>query len=283
MVESMGHVSFVAGIQDSLEQRSDRIAGRIRESLNCYCSAISVQIDQTLYSLGMSVAPGEQMLPREHQWADTICARVIQRETALCVEDAREDPALRGLAHVKDAGFAGYLGHPICDSEGHSYGVLCAVAQERRDWSSADKAIVEAAANEAAAVFAIQQLNNEVAGLHKELAEADRILMTLANSVQTLVSVHDANGDLLFATSDMRSNFKEPSFVGAVKRALQPGGLQGRWPQDDAELDDGNLRLGEVAVETSQGGQLSLSALVRRSPADTHVVHWSLGVAQLVS
>ena len=283
MTRSVQDTPFVADFEANLEQRSDRIADRIRETLGCDCSAISVQIDQKLFSLGMAVAPGAQMLPREHDWADTICAKVIQHEGPLCVDDAREDLTLRDLAHVKDVGFAGYLGHPIRDGFGRSYGVLCAVAMDRRSWTPGDKALVEAAASEAGSLFAVQQLRNEITGLHKELADADRILMTLANTVQSLVSVHDATGDMLFASSNLRAAFSETSLVDVVKKALRqdlPDTLQ---IADLGIAGDDILRLRNLSVSSARGGPSAVSAQIRRAPGDTYTVHWGAEVARLLN
>ncbi len=267
----------------SLERKSDQIANRVRESLGCDCSAVTVQAEGKMFSLGIAEAPGVQLLPREHRWEDTVCAKVIQRGGVICVSDAHEEQELRDLVHVKDVGFTGYLGYPIRDSQGQPYGVLCAVTLDRRDWSTADMAIVEAAACEAGSLFAVKQLRNEIAGLYKDLADADRILMTLANSVQTLVSIHDVSGDMLFASSNLRNTYNEKSLVNAVNSALKSDAVKHRVLDNDNTEGDNILRVRDVVVTTPKGGKTAISAQIRRSPANTYYVYWKVGVAQILN
>ena len=261
-------------IERSIESKTDRIANKVREQIGCDKVLISIILDETLLAIGIAATPGLPEMPRTHNKADTVCAETIARGELLVCTDVRLDRELADIPYVKERFVAGYLGCPVRDSEDKSYGAICALTSEPREWSDSDIAAIRAGACEAASLIAVEQIRNELSGIQKYLADADRALMSLANSMTALVSVHDTSGELLFASSNLRLAFNETTLEDAVREALQTDLVDRQLSQFNRRSDDRVARLQNVVIRNHHGSNTAISAQIRPAATDTYYVYW---------
>lgn len=81
------------------------------------------------------------------------CERVVNTNTPLFVKDSALSPEWNGNEDQVEFGLGNYLGYPIHDAEGNVFGTVCVLHNEARDYSDADKEIIEKLRDEAEQVL----------------------------------------------------------------------------------------------------------------------------------
>jgi GAF domain-containing protein len=71
------------------------------------------------------------------------CERVVNTNAPLFVKDSASDPEWDGNEDQVEFGLGNYLGYPIHDDAGHVFGTVCVLHNQARDYSDADKALIE--------------------------------------------------------------------------------------------------------------------------------------------
>jgi len=79
---------------------------------------------------------------RETPLSQSVCQYVVTGGEALRIVDAREHPLVRANGAVTELGFVGYLGVPLCTSDGVVLGSLCALTTAPREWTEQDEALL---------------------------------------------------------------------------------------------------------------------------------------------
>ena len=119
---------------------------------------------------------------RETPLSHSVCQHVVASGQALIVEDARLHPLLRDNLAIPTLGMIAYLGVPLFDSAGVTYGAFCAFSGEPRRWTAADLEILTALAD-----HAMSQID-----LRIQVARQRHDLETLRHSVEIRASVAQA-------------------------------------------------------------------------------------------
>lgn len=83
------------------------------------------------------------------------CERVVNTNQPLFVKDAALDPEWDGNEDQVEFGLGNYLGYPIHDANGNVFGTVCVLHNQARDYSDADKAIIEGLRDQAEQVLQI--------------------------------------------------------------------------------------------------------------------------------
>lgn len=126
-VESLGFTEAVRNPQ------LDRVARIARATFGTDFSSITVfDRDRALFVGGGGFDAVES--PR----ADSPCQLVVDSGEIITTDDARLDPRFDGIANIRGADSAFYVGHPLKDGSGNVVGSLCLVGQEPRVLSDSE-------------------------------------------------------------------------------------------------------------------------------------------------
>ncbi|MGR7024471.1 SpoIIE family protein phosphatase [Geodermatophilus sp. URMC 62] len=116
----------------------DRLAELASRLVGAPITQISLIDDVQVVVAGAGLRPGS--VGTETPLQATACAITAADRAPLAVPDAPTDPRVSGLAPVAAGAVGAYLGAPLIDGDGHTVGVLCAVAPAPRPWSETDVA-----------------------------------------------------------------------------------------------------------------------------------------------
>lgn len=183
----------------------DALAQSIAAKLNCRTCLISVMHEDALYALGHSGTDSEKA-QRAILMRDTVCARTMERGMPLRVCDIAADPALRSISTVAAFDIGAYLGVPLRLEGGAIVGAICALSTSPRIWQDAELAFLSAVADLAESQIERHVLRYEQKALSAALAENDAILSTLSETRGKALTVHNADGELVFANSALRTD-----------------------------------------------------------------------------
>lgn len=118
-------------------QRATRLASKL---LGAPVSLVSlVDADRQIF-IGQSGLPDPSL--RETPLSHSFCRHVVERDAALVVPDARENPALRDNGAVTDLGVISYLGVPLRTLDGQVLGSFCAIGHDPRDWTKEEHGLL---------------------------------------------------------------------------------------------------------------------------------------------
>ena len=182
----------------------DALAQSIAAKLNCQISLISVVHEDALFALGHSGESSEKE-NRNVAMRDTLCARTIEAGQPLRICDVRGDPVLARTPTVEAMDIGAYLGVPLRMEGGGVVGAICALSSSARIWQDAEQAYLVAVADLAESKIERHMLRYEQKALSRALAENDAILTTLSESRGKPLTVHNQDGDLLFANATLRT------------------------------------------------------------------------------
>ncbi|HET7768588.1 MAG TPA: PAS domain S-box protein, partial [Chloroflexota bacterium] len=101
----------------------------------------------------------------------SFCRHVVASGEALVVDDARQDPLLKGEPGIDALGVVAYCGVPLRTEEGHVLGALCAIDSEPHSWAPD---VVRALGDVAAAVVTEISLRAAAADRQRETVRAER-------------------------------------------------------------------------------------------------------------
>src|SRR5688500_8716814 len=80
---------------------------------------------------------------RETPLSHSVCQYVVATGERLVVEDAREEPLLKGNLAMRDLGVVAYAGVPLRTREGHVIGTLCVIDHKPREWKKAELQLLQ--------------------------------------------------------------------------------------------------------------------------------------------
>ena len=199
----MSHIS----IDFSNIAEFDALSQSIAAKLGCEVSLVSVLRGKLLVSLGHSgvVSSFEERSVPEH---DSICGLTVRTGKPLRVVDAQRDPNVRDIKMVKALGIGAYLGVPLQVEDGVTVGSICAVSTSPRIWQDSELTFMQAIAELAESRIERHQIRYEQRALSDALKENDAILSMLSNVGGRALTVHNAEGDLVFANAAMETDMR---------------------------------------------------------------------------
>ena len=275
--QNAAHFSIDPGFfDDEFALEIDQLASRLMQDVQCHGAFVNVLIEgKRLFSLGVGNAADVEPV-RIHPSEGSMCTYAAQHADPLILPDARQHDVFKSSPQVEAGLVASYLGQPITDSLNRAFGTVSAIHAEPRIWSKSDIALVRAYAAQASSLFLIRQLRFEAQGLHTYINEADRALMSLSNSLTGLISVHDANGQEIFATAELRSSVGPSAIEDTVRTAIAAG--LASIPATSAKFNNGPIHLGAFSnvLKASDGRPgTGFSLQLWRSTQDTFYAFWN--------
>lgn len=183
----------------------DAIAESVQAKLGCSCCLISVVDKQLLYALGATDLEdrNDRIMPMQQ----TMCQHIVTLKHPVRVADVSNVAWLQSLPSVAANRTGAYLGVPLVLGDGHIAGAVCALSETAREWTDEEVSYLAEMADLIANKIDLKLLRAEEQGLLHAMDEADRIIAALAQSRKVAMSVHDAEGDLLFANRGMLRAF----------------------------------------------------------------------------
>ncbi|MEP2889149.1 GAF domain-containing protein [Tateyamaria sp.] len=185
----------------------DALAQSIVAKLGCELCLVSVVHGETLTSLGHS-DPGTPSENRSMSVRDTICERTVRTGQPLRLPDVRVDPELRNISSVRAMEIGAYLGVPLKVDGEAAVGAICAVSTTARIWRDSELAYLQAVADLAESRIERHLLRFERKALSDALAENDAILNMLSNVKGRGMTVHNADGELVFVNAAMKNDLQ---------------------------------------------------------------------------
>lgn len=202
----------------------DALAQSITAKLRCDTSLISVVNVDALISLGYS-GDAPLQAARTFKLHDTVCARTVRAAKPVRIADAKNDPAVRNIPSVTSFDIGAYMGVPL-KIEGYGVvGAVCAITASPRLWQDSEVDYLIAVCDLVESKIERQMLRFEQKALSDALAENDAILTMLSQMEGKALTVHNAEGDLVFANSALRTklnlNTREVLSLPQVARRLE--------------------------------------------------------------
>lgn len=186
----------------------DVVAQSISAKLGCTASLISVTRGDILFALGHSGATSGR-INRSNLARDTICDRTVRAEKPLQINSIEADAVLRDIPAVRALGIGAYMGVPIkMQQSGATVGAICALSSSARIWRDSEMAYLAGVTELVESKIERHVLYYEQQALSEALAENDAILSVLAQVQGKAMTIHNAQGDLVYASSAMHGELK---------------------------------------------------------------------------
>lgn len=174
------------------EEPFDALARLAAELLETPFAFVTVVDDERSFwksCVGTATGPGS---PRQNAVEESFCQYVVDRDEALLLPDAREDPLTWSNPSIESMGVVAWAGYPIRAPGGEVLGTFCVVDTRVRSWSERDA----------------------------------RVLRGLAQAATTEVGLRMALGDAREAESDSRRCAREAEVLAAtLQQSLLPPAL----------------------------------------------------------
>lgn len=245
----------------------DALAQSVAARLGCQLSLISVVRGDVLFALGHS-SSDEAVENRANPARNTVCARTVEAGAPLIINDLQADPNLRTIPAVKAFNIAAYLGVPIKVESGATVGALCALSTSPRIWQESELDYLRAVVDLAESKIERHLLRYEQQALSSALAENDAILSTLSQMHDKPMTVHNADGDLVFANLAMHVNLR---LNDADMLSL---------PNIVTTLRSQDRRIGKVGVTLSPPTCTELKVQLSEAPNGLILAEWTCGKAR---
>ncbi len=212
----------------------DALAQSIAARLGCQASLIGVIRCDAVFVLGYSGQPTD-LQQRSFPVRETICDRTIHAGQPVRIADVQSDARLRAMPMVAAMNIGAYMGVPIKVGDGRVVGSVCALSTSPRIWQNSELNYLAAVADLAESKLERQRLDMEQKALCAALAENDAILSTLSHMHGKAITIHNAQGDLVFVNSAMNTDLhlsnQDMLALPRVARQLRQAGSQsGAFP-----------------------------------------------------
>jgi diguanylate cyclase (GGDEF)-like protein len=159
----------------------------------------------------------------------SFCRHVVENQTALVIEDAREDPLVRDNPAVAEFGVIAYAGEPVTTSDGHTLGSFCVIDTRPREWTAEELALLEDLTAGLLAELDLRAALRTSEALQADLVRQARVdvLTGLANRRQLTEDLDAAvarDGDTVLAMFDLdgfkgyNDTFGHPAGDGLLTR-----------------------------------------------------------------
>ncbi|GAA2509901.1 ATP-binding protein [Pilimelia columellifera] len=196
-------------------EAADALAELTASSVGAPTVMIHVFQDERLRLVGGCGLPPQWEQLRGAPMASTLAGIVVDSNLPLIVTDVDADARVPAEAPLRLIGGAAYAGFPIRDPRGEVTGVVCAVDYRPREWSAAQLAAVDQAAQAATAFVAERHAAAEA-------ARWSRFLDLLLANLHVAVGACDAAGKVVFANEAMRQAF--PAHTDTAMRDVREWG-----------------------------------------------------------
>lgn len=241
----------------------DTLAETVAERLRCEFVFVNIVDGDAMLSLGHSHptgAPDERAARKE----DTICSRTVAAGRILRLPDIRRDPELNALPAVKKCGAAAYLGAPVWREDKGIVGAICAISTSPRIWRDSEAEYLALAAELVESKIDRQMLHLEKRALSKALAENDAVLVALSGLAGKAFTVHNAQGELVFASGGMATD------LGLEHNALKS------LPELAQSVADAGQTEADATVDQAARPAAALRVNVSRASDGLTLADWSL-------
>ncbi len=221
------------GLLDSApEERFDRLTRLAARFFDVPIAMINL-VDANRLWAKSRVGP----VPRENPRQDSFCARTVLGEEMLVIPDTLLNPEFADNPLALEAGVRFYAGRPLRGPGDHVVGTLCLIDGRPRDFSEADRAVLEDLASIAEAELTSAELTEALARV--SLNEARQ--RAVGAAVDEAIVVVDGDGDVVDANPAAQAMF------GATPDADIIGVPVDRLVPVDAEAATGGERREETA------------------------------------
>lgn len=188
-----------AGLLDApAEERFDRLTRLARRLLRTPVALVSLLDTDRQFFLSAQGLPEPWASLRETPLSHSFCRLVVETGRSLAVQDARQNPRVRGNPAIEVLGVVAYLAVPLALPDGCTVGALCAIDHEPRRWAAEDEqALTDLAAavmDEFAAGLRVRELNAAATALRESEARYRALIAALGVAVYTT----DTAGRLAF-------------------------------------------------------------------------------------
>lgn len=240
----------------SIAAKADRIADALLERIDCEQVYVRLTKNETLLPIGMTGGLEAEILPTKETIGDEICGLTIERRERLVLEDANLDDSFSNVPFVGSGDVVAYLGQPLCDEAAKPIGALCAVSSKPKKWTETDILYLQNACKEIEQLFARELLSRQIEEFSGALLDYDNVLLALAHNLNVMISVHNAVGNLLFATNTLLQHLTPASLERAVAH---------HDPEDTTRCDPVAENVVDIRTQAKFAPQVRLSARSGRS------------------
>ncbi|QDT15695.1 PAS domain S-box protein [Alienimonas californiensis] len=183
----------------------DRIVRTVRRALGVEWATMSV------IGAGRQRVVSAAGLPAggELNAADTLCA-LCAEAGGLAVRDVTERPEFRDLPGPASLGVRSYLGVPVALPNATEVGVLCALDRVPRDWTDADREMLDDLAAAAADLIRADRLAEAYAAAEARARASEERFRDVAETAGEYLWEVDAEGRFTFLTERAENTFGRP-------------------------------------------------------------------------
>ena len=180
---------------------------------------------------------------RQTPLSHSFCQHAVAARAPLVIRDAREHPTLKANLAITDLAVVAYAGFPLINKEGFALGAFCVIDSKPREWTDAEIAIlrdfadvalaeIEAKANAAASLRAVQALR-----------DAETKFKTFMDHSPAVTYIKDADGRMIYVNKTLTRWF--PNARDWLGKSNEE-----RWPAEVAEA----LRKNDLAAMATATG-----------------------------
>ncbi|MFF5232959.1 GAF domain-containing protein [Dactylosporangium sp. NPDC000521] len=155
MIRDRARLRAVAatGLSDAPHRRFDTIAEQVRAKLHTPVAlVVLIEVDRQIFP-GAAGLPELWQHSRQTALTHSFCQYVVGTNDHLVVRDARRHPLLHTNDAIRDLGVVAYAGTPLTSRDGQVVGVLCAIDNQPREWTSEELADLDALATDCSAAL----------------------------------------------------------------------------------------------------------------------------------
>ncbi len=179
------------------EDAFDRITRLVSRCLGVPITLLSLlDHDRQFFKSAVGVPEGVTQVPL----TGSLCRYVLEAGEPLIVDDAREDPVVRGISPIEDFGVIAYAGAPLVMGDGVAVGTLCAIDATPREWTEHETAILVDLAAIAVNEIALRELRGHDRrareGLERRVALGTARLQVVSDALDaSMASLGEARED----------------------------------------------------------------------------------------
>lgn len=267
-LSSLDGTGLVDGPPEAAFDRAVRLATRI---LGTPVGLLSLVDGERQFFKAQTGLPEPTATARETPLTHSFCQHVVANDAPLVVRDARTDPLAQNNLAIRDLGVIAYLGVPVRAPDGHVLGSLCAIQSEPRDWTDADREMLEdVAAGVEAEIGLRAELARSAAAEAQVTAAEERFRLALHAGRIGTYDYDPTTGtaqwdDELLAIWGVAKD--EPDVFAAAERSIHP--------------DDLTVWRTDVAASLSPGGTGRHDLEMRIVRPDTGATRWVHAVGEV--
>lgn len=129
-------------LDSAVEEAYDRLTRLASKITNSPISLVSLIDADRQFFLSLIGLPENVARDRQTPLSHSFCKHVVEDNSPLIIEDAREHPVLKDNLAIPELGVISYLGMPLTTSDGTCLGSFCVIDTVPRKWSEREIEIV---------------------------------------------------------------------------------------------------------------------------------------------